>query len=140
MTQRQVVYYVPTFMVFSRARSRFCTELLVSFVQLAGAFECYADHVTTVKEQRKRVESTLSMWTHPGLRRCMQGWLEYMDIVAEERMEAGREAIRKQMHEMAEQMQAEGVRGQELVQSEADRRIETCKRTIKRMQQHHPLP
>jgi len=70
-----------------------------SFVQLAGAFDSFADHVEAVKDKRRRVERSLSTWKHPGLRRCMQRWLEYMNIVAEERMEEAQEMTRKLMHE-----------------------------------------
>jgi len=70
-----------------------------SFVQLAGAFDSFADHVEAVKNKQRRVERSLSTWKHPGLRRCMQRWLEYMNIVAEERMEEAQEITRKLMHE-----------------------------------------
>ena len=70
-----------------------------SFVQLAGAFDSFADHVEAVKDKRRRVERSLSAWKHPGLRWCMQRWLEYMNIVAEERMEEAQEMTRKLMHE-----------------------------------------
>jgi len=87
------------FVVFSRARCRFGSESLVSFVQLSGAFDSFADHMEAVKDKRRRVERSLSTWKHPGLRRCMQRWLEYMNIVAEERMEEAQEMTRKLMHE-----------------------------------------
>ena len=87
------------FVVFSRARCRLGSESLVSFVQLSGAFDSFADHMEAVKDKRRRVERSLSTWKHPGLRRCMQRWLEYMNIVAEERMEEAQEMTRKLMHE-----------------------------------------
>ena len=54
--------------------------------QLAGAFDCYAGHVEAIREQRERVGRILSTWKNPGLKRSMEAWYEYMDIVNEERM------------------------------------------------------
>jgi hypothetical protein len=104
--------------------------------QLAGAFDCYAGHIESLREQRERVARTLSTWKNPGLKRCMQGWLEYMDVVYAERMEEGREMMRKQMGEMGERVESEEARSRELVQQEADRRIEMCKRVVRRMLLH----
>ena len=104
--------------------------------QLAGAFDCFAGHVDTVREQRERVARTLLTWKNPGLNRCMQGWVEYMDLAYEERMEEGREMMRKQMGEMGERMELEEARSKELVQQEADRRIDMCKRVVRRMLLH----
>jgi len=67
----------------------------------------------------------------------MQAWYEYMDVANQERIEEGREMMRKQMHEMAEKIEVEGERGKDLAQREANRRLEMCKRTVKRMMQHH---
>jgi len=102
-------------------------------VQLAGAFDCYSLHVQDVTAQRERVARTLYNWKNPGLKMGMQGWIGYMDIISVERMEEGREMMRAQVLEMGDKVQSEESRGKDLVQREADRRIEMCKRVVKRM-------
>ena len=49
------------------------------YVQLSGAFDCYAMHVQNVREQRERVAKTIARWQKPGLQRGWELWLEYMD-------------------------------------------------------------
>lgn len=105
-------------------------------VQLSGAFDCYVQHIELLSAQRERVARTLSTWKNPGLKRCLQAWVEYMDLAYEERMEEGREMMRKQMSEMGERAELEEARSKELVQQEADRRIEMCKRVVRRMLLH----
>jgi hypothetical protein len=98
--------------------------------QLAGAFDCYSTHVETVREQRERVQRTMARWRTPGVKRAFDHWIDYMDIVLEEREQEAKRLLMTK----AQEAEATGV---SLAQQEANRRLEMCKRTVKRMLQHH---
>jgi hypothetical protein len=98
--------------------------------QLAGAFDCYATHLETVRQQRERVQRTMARWRTPGVKRAFDQWIEYMDMVLEERQKEAKRILMTK----AQEAEAAGV---SMAQREANRRLEMCKRTVKRMMQHH---
>ena len=93
---------------------------------MASAFDCYAGAVGTIKEQRERVARTMARWKSPGLKRAMEAWTEYVDIMLEERAQEAQELAREHMQDMVKKQE-------EKAESEAARRIEVCKRVVGRM-------
>jgi hypothetical protein len=93
---------------------------------LAGAFACYAGAVGTVVAQRERVARTMARWKSPGLKRAMEAWMEYVEVVHGERAQEAQELARQYMQDKES-------KHQEKAGLEAERRIGICKRVVARM-------
>jgi hypothetical protein len=108
--------------------------------QLAGAFDCYSMHVETVREQRERVQRTMARWRTPGVKKAFDQWLDYMDITFEERAEEAKELARQEL--LKEKEELENARTLDMsnvelkLRDEVQRRVDQCKRVVKRMLQH----
>ena len=94
--------------------------------RLAGAFDCYSGAVAIVLEQRAKVAKTIARWRSPWLKKAFEVWGVYVDMSIEERAEDAREMVRNRLQEAAEHQQC-------MAATEAERRIETCKKVVKRM-------
>jgi len=97
--------------------------------QLAGAFDCYAGSVDRIAMQREKVAKTMARWRSPGLRKSFERWLEYLEVAYDDPSAEARELAKQELLEAASSTQSK-------VEAEAERRIETCKRVIKRMLRH----
>ena len=97
--------------------------------QLAGAFDCFAGAVETIVAQRDQIAKSVVKWRAPGVKRAVDRWLEYMDMMAQERAEQAQELARQELHDAARAKQTEA-------EAEAERRIEMCKRVVKKMLRH----
>jgi uncharacterized membrane protein len=93
---------------------------------LAGTFACYAGAVGTVVVQRERVARTMARWKKPGMKRAMEAWTEYLEIVHGERAQEAQELARQYMQDVLN-------KEQEKAGLEAERRIGMCKRVVARM-------
>ena len=62
--------------------------------QLAGAFDCFAGAVETIVAQRDQIAKSVVKWRAPGVKRAVDRWLEYMDMMAQERAEEAQELER----------------------------------------------
>ena len=74
--------------------------------QLAGAFDCFAGAVETMVAQRDKIAKSVVKWRAPGVKRVVDRWLEYMDMMAQERAEEAKEIARA----ARERQKAEGRR------------------------------
>ena len=105
--------------------------------QLAGAFDCFAGHVDTVREQRERVQQTMARWRTPGVRKALDRWLDYVDVMQSEREEEAQQMAREELLRQREELEVASKRdmsmGEARLQDEVKRRVETCKRVVKRM-------
>ena len=105
--------------------------------QLAGAFDCFAGAVESMAARREQVNKILARWRTPGVRIAVEGWLEYMDIMAQERAREAQERVHRQLHLAADQMQTQLLDHQVKAQREAARRAELCHRAVKRVFRQH---
>ena len=63
--------------------------------QLAGAFDCFAGAVETIVAQRDQIAKSVVKWRAPGVKRAVDRWLEYMDMMAQERVEEARDSVER---------------------------------------------
>ena len=67
---------------------------------LAGAFDCYAGAVQTILAQRELVARKMARWKAPGLKRAMEAWTEYLEIMHGERAQELQELARRSIQDM----------------------------------------
>ena len=67
------------------------------------------------------------------MKKAFDQWLDYMDITFEERAEEAKELAKEALMTKAQEAEAQGT---SLAQKDAERRIEMCKRVVKRMLRH----
>ena len=80
--------------VIRRVLSRMTHRMLI------GAFTCYAGAVETVLARREWVARTMTRWKTSGLKRAMEVWTEYMDMVRSERAQEAQELARQYMQDI----------------------------------------
>ena len=98
--------------------------------QLAAAFDCFSEAIEHLVVHRTVVQKAMSRWRTPALKEMFERWLDYVDGMKQEAIEAGN-VLAKQ--ELADQLAKEKSLGGERVQEEKDRRMEQARRTVKRM-------
>jgi hypothetical protein len=69
---------------------------------LAGAFDCYAGAVQTILAQRELVARKMARWKAPGLKRAMEAWTEYLEIMHGERAQELQELARRSIQDMVD--------------------------------------
>jgi len=79
--------------------------------------------------QREKIAQTMARWKTPGLKKAYELWLDYLEVAYEDRSEEARELAKQELVDAALQTQSKA-------EAEAERRIEMCKRVVKRMLQH----
>jgi plasmid maintenance system antidote protein VapI len=100
--------------------------------QLAGAFDCYAGAVNALVAQRERVARTMAKWKSPGLKRAMEAWTEYLEMMHGEQAQDAQELAKQQLEAAAKEHRSRA-------EAEAERRIEMCRRVVQRMLQQQLL-
>jgi hypothetical protein len=99
-------------------------------MQTARSFDRFAEAVEQLKIQRAVVSRTISKWRTPLKEFGFNGWL---DGVAEQKAEEAELAHELSKQELASQLHEETQRGAEKTKKEADRRLQVCMQTVKRM-------
>jgi ubiquinone biosynthesis protein Coq4 len=113
--------------------------------RLAQAFDCYAGAVHTVLAQREKVARTVARWRNPGLKRVWEAWAEYLEIMRSEQAQEALELAKQQLEASAKEkqtflfLQNSYDEKQSMAETEAERRIEMCKRVVQRMLRHQLL-
>jgi hypothetical protein len=113
--------------------------------RLAQAFDCYAGAVHTVLAQREKVARTVARWRNPGLKRVWEAWAEYLEIMRSEQAQEALELAKQQLEASAKEkqtflfLQNSYDEKQSMAETEAERRLEMCKRVVQRMLRHQLL-
>jgi hypothetical protein len=100
--------------------------------QLAGAFDCYAGAVELLVAQRETLARMMAVWRTPGLKKAWEAWTAYLEIMDGERAQEAQELAKQQLEAAAREKQS-------MAETEAERRIEMCKRVVQRMLRHQLL-
>ena len=69
--------------------------------QLAGAFDSYAGAVQSVATHREHLSKTVSRWRSPHVKRGFECWLEYLEVMAQERAVEAQERARQELSDSA---------------------------------------
>ncbi len=69
---------------------------------LAGAFDMFLGTVRQLKANRQIVEKAMGRWRTPAMATAMWAWMEYMEVVAQERKDEALDAARNQLSGMSE--------------------------------------
>ena len=104
--------------------------LRIQHLALARAFEMFSGTVVQLRAHRAMVQKAVSRWRKPSLQVGFDMWLEYLDVLKAESMETARQELSKQLSE--ERAKEKSV-GDERVEREVQKRMQTCKRAIMRM-------
>ena len=119
-------------------------RLVASLVRLARALAAGGERkgAGVRREQRERVQQTMARWRTPGARKALDRWLDYLDLMHSEREEEAQQMVREELLRQQEELEAARTQDVSMVerklQDEVNRRMETCKRVVKRML-HHQL-
>jgi hypothetical protein len=94
--------------------------LRMQHVALAGAFDMFIGTVGQLKAHRQMVERAMCRWKVPAIATAMWAWMEYIQVVAQERKEESLDQTRNQLSGMSDVAKTENKKAR-------------CKRIIQRM-------
>jgi ribosomal protein S9 len=69
---------------------------------LAGAFDMFIGKVGQLKAHRQTVKKAMGRWRTPAMATVMWAWMEYMEVVAQERKDEALNEVRVQLSGMSE--------------------------------------
>jgi hypothetical protein len=115
-----------------KERAASCARVIqrMLHLQLAQAFECFAQAVQQLQLHRTVISRTLARWKTPILLWAFGGWLEFVDEKKDEEAQLAHEEAKQQL---LQQVREEMQRGADNIKQEAERRLQMCTRTVKRM-------
>ncbi len=107
--------------------------LRMQHVALAGAFDMFLGTVRQLKANRQIVEKAMGRWRSPAMATAMWAWMEYMEVVAQERKDEALDAARNQLSGISEMAKTEKEELNRAVEEEKHRRTEQAKRIVHRL-------
>jgi hypothetical protein len=105
-----------------RRKRETCRRVLLRMqhVALAGAFDMFIGTVGQLKAHRQMVERAMCRWKIPAIATAMWAWMEYIQVVAQERKDESLDQTRNQLLGMSDVAKTENKKAR-------------CKRIIQRM-------
>ena len=100
---------------------------------LAGAFDMFIGTVDQLKAHRQIVEKVIGRWRTPATATAMWAWMEYMQVVAQERKDKALDEARNQLSGMSEIAKTDKEELNRAVESEKERRKQLAERIVKRI-------
>jgi hypothetical protein len=88
----------------ARRQRETCRRVVLKMQQraLAGAFDMFIGTVVQLKAHRQAVEKAMGRWRTPAMATAMWGWMEYMEVVAQERKDESLNEVCVQLSGMSE--------------------------------------
>ena len=109
--------------------------------QLGAAFGRYSDVVSRTLAGRRSVNKVINRMQKAGLCSAFNQWLDAIEIgrmkIQEDGLELAKQRMSAEFATEKDQMQAERDRFREAAEREASRRLEVCKKTVKRLLSAH---
>jgi hypothetical protein len=93
---------------------------------LAAAFDGFCEAVKQLEAHRRTVAKARSRWQHPVLPKMFDQWVDFVDQVKIDAIQEGHEGAKLALTQEAESHKT-------FAKKEAQRRIETCKRIVRRI-------